>query len=285
MLRTSQIPETLSEIFVMVYIMKLNTQTYQELAEKYLKYQFTLYPMKFDVEQELQIAIMQSHQSNTDTMFSLRQIVALKNVNDIYCLSRSMFESAVNMGMLVTGKITDGAQRFLDFKYLEAYKILHHLRQVEPDFVNKVYKPDEVKIITEGRNSFVSKYGNISNWCDFNLVERTKLIDKTFPPTCSNNKFFEYLYCQVYRKGSGSAHRTSTGLERSTIWTKTMVANLNLIKPTPNMNHLVFASIHSLIVYLASIRFIGQILTGKKEETESFYHEETARIIAGKEKE
>ena len=263
--------------------MKLNIQTYQELAEKYLKYQFALYPMKFDAVPELQIAMMQSHQSNTDTMFSLRQVVALKNVNDIYCLSRSMFESVVNMGVLVTGKIKDGAKRFLDFQYLEAYKILDHLRQVEPDFVNKVYKSDEVKVITEGRNSFVSKYGNISNWCGLNLIERIKLIDKNFSPTCSNKFFFEYLYCQVYRKGSGATHRTSTGLRRSTVWTKTLVGNLNLIEPIPNMNHLVFASILSLIVYLASIRFIGQIIGNKKEETESFYHEETARIIAGKE--
>lgn len=262
--------------------MELNIQTYQELADKYLKYQFALYPMKFDGEPQLQIAIMQSHQSNTDTMFSLRQIVVLKNVNDVYCLSRSMFESVVNMGVLVTGKIKDGVQRFLDFQYLEAYKILRHLRQVEPNFVNKVYKPDEIKVITEGRNSFVSKYGNISNWCNLNLIEIIKLIDKNFPPTCSNNKFFEYLYCQVYRKGSGATHRTSTGLGRSTVWTKTMVANLNLIEPTPNMDHLVFACIHSLIVYLASIRFIGQILASKKEETESFYHAESSRIIAGK---
>ena len=114
-------------------------------------------------------------------MFSLRQIVALKNVNDVYCLSRSMFESVVNMGMLVAGKIKVGTARFLDFQYLEAYKILHHSRQVEPDFVNKVYKPYEGKVTTEGRNSFISKYENISNWCDLNLIERIKLIDKTFP--------------------------------------------------------------------------------------------------------
>jgi len=86
--------------------------------------------MKFNVEPELQIAITQLHQSNTDTLFSLRQIVRLKNVNDVYCLSRSMFESVVNMGVLVTGKIEDGAQRFLDFQYVEAYKILDHLRQI-----------------------------------------------------------------------------------------------------------------------------------------------------------
>ena len=263
--------------------MELNIQTYQELAERYLKYQFALYPMRFDAKPELQIAIMQLHQSNTDTIFSIRQIVALKNVTDVYCLSRSMFESVVNIGVLVTGKIKDAAQRFLDFQYLEAYKILHHLRQIEPDFVNKVYKPDKVKIITKKRNSFVSKYGNIDNWCDLNLIERIKLIDKNFPPTCSNNKFFEYLYCQVYRKGSGATHRTSTGLGRSTVWTKTMVDNLSFIEPTPNMDHLVFASIHSLIVYLASIRFIGQIIVGKKEETESFYQTETACIIAKKE--
>jgi len=263
--------------------MELNIQTFYKLAERYLKYQFALYPIKFNVEPELQIAIMQLHQSNTDTLFSLRQIVRLKNVNDVYCLSRSIFESVVNMGVLVTGKIEDGAQRFLDFQYVEAYKILDHLRQIVPDFVNKVYKPDEIKIITEGRNSFVSKYGNINNWCGLNLIERIRLIDKNFPPTCSSSRFFEYLYCQVYRKGSGATHRTSTGLGRSTVWTKTMVANSTFVVPTPNVNHLIFASIHSLVVYLASIRFLGQIIENKKDEIESFYQRETSRIIAGKE--
>jgi len=261
--------------------MELNIQTYQELAEKHLKYQFALYPMKFNSTLELQMAIMQSHQSNTDTMFSLRRIVALKSVNDVYCLSRSMFESVVNMGVLITDKIKDGAKRFLGFQHVEAYRILDHLKQVEPEFVNKVHDPEEVKVIIARRNAFVSEYGNVSDWCGLNLIERVRLIDESFPPTCSSAKFFEYLYCQVYRKGSGATHRTSTGLGRSTVWTKSMVGNFSFIEPTPNMNHLVFASIHSLIAYLASIRFIGQILEGG--ETESYYLKETARIIAGKE--
>jgi len=262
--------------------MDLNLQTFQELTERYLKYQFTLYPMEFNSPPELQLVMMQLHQSNTDTMFSIRQIVTIKNVNDVYCLARSMFEAVVNMGVLATGKIKNGAQRFIDFQYVEAYKIFIHLKQIVPDFVNKVYKPDEIKIIRERRNSFVTKYGNISNWCGLNLLERVRLIDESFPPTCSNKKFFEYLYCQVYRKGSGAIHRTSTGLGRSTIWKRIIVKNVNLIEPIPNINHLVFASIHSLLVYLGSIRFIGCIIKNKKKETESFYQTETARIIAGK---
>lgn len=138
-----------------------------------------------------------------------------------------------------------------------------------------------MKLIVEGRNAFVSEYGNANSWCGLNLIERIKLIDESFQPTCSNKKFFEYLYCQVYRKGSGAIHRTSAGLERSTVWTKSMGGNLVFIEPTANIDHLVFASIHSLVVYLASIRFIGQILKGSK--TESYYQKETARIIAGKE--
>lgn len=262
--------------------MELNIKTYQDLVKKYLRYQFSLYPMKFNVEPELQMVLMQSHQSNTDTMFSLKQIVNLKNVNDVYCLSRSMFESTINMGVLITGEIAEGTKRFKYFQYLEAYKILNHIKQVEPDFVNKIYKPDDIDVIVEGRNYFVSKYGNISNWCNLNLIERIKLIDNYFPPTCSSNKFFEYLYCQVYRKASGATHRTSAGLGRSTDWTKTKVDKLNFIEPTPNLNHLIFSSIHSLIVYLASIRFIGQIMMVNKEEIESFYNKETTRIIAGK---
>lgn len=259
--------------------MELDIKTYQKLAERYLKYQFLLYPITSESEAKLQTAIMQFHKSNTDTMFSLRQIIILNNVNDVYCLSRSMFESVVNMGVLCTDKIESGSQRYLDFQYLEAYKILQHLRQIVPDFTNKVYKPDDIKIITEGRNSFVLKYGNIRNWCNLNMIERIKLIDKNFSSTCSNKKFFEYLYCQVYMKGSGATHRTSVGLGRSTIWEKTRVANLNFIEPKPNMNQLVFASIHSLIVYLASIRFVGQLIGNKKNEIESFYQEETTKII------
>jgi len=94
-------------------------------------------------------------------------------------------------------KINGGVQRFLDFQYLEAYKILDHVRQVEPDFVNKVYKPDEVKVIKEGRNAFVSKYGNISNWCGLGLIERVILIDKTFPQTCSS-KVFSSIFIAKY---------------------------------------------------------------------------------------
>ncbi len=264
--------------------MKLNIQTYHKLAGKYLKYQFSLYPMRFTISHELQIAIMQLHQSNTDTMFSLRQVISLKNVNDIYCLLRSMFESVVNIGILVSAKLADGARRFLDFQYLEVYKIYDHLKQLEPDFVNKVYSSQAIKLIADRRNSFISQYGNINNWCNMNLIERIRLIDKEFPETCSNKKFYEYLYCQVYRKGSGAVHRSSTGLGRSTVWTKTIFRNMNFIEPSPNIDHLVFASIHSLIVYLSSIRFVGQILEGKREEIESFYQKETAHIIAGKEK-
>lgn len=112
--------------------MELDIQAYEQLAEKYLRYQFALYPMSFNAELDVQMATMQSHQANTDTMFSLRRIVALKNVNDVYCLSRSMFESVVNIGVLVTRKIKDGAKRFLGFQYVEAYRILDHLKQIEP---------------------------------------------------------------------------------------------------------------------------------------------------------
>ena len=75
-----------------------------------------------------------------------------------------MFESVVNMGVLVTGKIKDGAKRFLGFQYVEAYKILNHLKQVEPEFASKVYDPKEVKMIIAGRKVFVSEYGNVGDW-------------------------------------------------------------------------------------------------------------------------
>jgi hypothetical protein len=261
--------------------MELNLQTYQELAKEYLQYQLAFYPIQLDCSLELQMAMMQSHQSNTDTMLSLRKIAMLKNVNDIYCLSRSMFESTINMGLLITGKINEGAKRFLEFQYVEAYKIYDHLNQVEPDLTSKVYESEEIEVIIARRKAFVSKYGNIGDWCGLNLVERVRLVDNNFPSTCSNLKFYEYLYCQVYRKGSGAIHRTSLGLGRSMIWRSSGVRNMEFVEPSPSQKHLVFACIHSLITYLSSIRFLGYAL--KDDTIESYYQKETSRIIAGKE--
>jgi len=259
--------------------MKYTIQKYQEFAEKYLTYNSTLYPMKIDADIKLQKVIFELHKSNTDAMNSIKQLVLLKKVNDIYCLSRSMFESVVNMGLLVSGKIDGGAERFEDFQYVEDYKIYNKLRPIFPAFAYMLYKQDSVKKITEQNDKFKNKYKNYKNWCGLDIYNRTKLIDNTFPSTCSNSKFFEWLYYYFYSLSSSATHRSSNALKRSTVWLKSDDSNKysNLVYPTSNMPNLVLASFFSLIFYLASIRFIGHILD--RTEAESYYQKETTRII------
>jgi hypothetical protein len=264
--------------------MEYNLDTFLKLSEKYLKYQFMLYPISLkDVDLKLQHSMMQSHQSNTDTIFSIRKIIEIKKVNDVFCLSRALFESIVNMGLIISGKIENAADRFFEYQYVEAYKIFQHLKRIEPDFVDKVYKSDTITIITKGRNNFVLKYGNLNNWCDLNMIERVYLIDKTFPPTCSFDKIYEYLYCQVYRKGSNAIHRTFTGLGRANIIRIIELNGNNYISPMANIDHLELACIHSLAVYLSSIRFLGYLIFDKRIDIETYYQQEIARIFEGKE--
>jgi len=256
-----------------------NIKWYQELAGKYLTYNSTLYPMTINADIKLQKVMFELHQSNTDTMNSIKQLVSLKKVNDIYCLSRSMFESVVNMGALVSGKIYGGAERFEDFQYVEDYKTYNKLRTVFPTFTDMVYKQDIVKKITEQNDKFLKKYKKDNNWCGLNMCERTKLIDGSFPPTCSNSKFFEWLYYFFYKLSSSATHRSSTTLKRSIAWLKSDDSNKNSnsVYPTSNVPNLVLAGFHSLIFYLASIRFISYILN--RTEIESYYQKETTRII------
>lgn len=49
------------------------------------------------------------------------------------------------------------------------------------------------------------------------MIGRVHVIDKAFPAICSFDKIYEFLYCQVYRKGSNAIHRTYTGLGRANI--------------------------------------------------------------------
>ncbi|MDD2353482.1 MAG: DUF5677 domain-containing protein [Atribacterota bacterium] len=264
--------------------MKYNLDTFLKLSDKYLKYSFMLYPISLkDVNLKLQHSMMQSHQSNTDTIFSIRKIIEIKKVNDVFCLSRSLFESIVNMGIIMSGKIENAEDRFYEYQYVEAYRTFQHLKRIEPDFVNKVYKHDTVNIITKGRNNFVLKYGNLNNWCGLNMIERVNLIDKVFPPTCSFDKIYEYLYCQVYRKGSNAIHRTFTGLGRANIIRIIELNGSNYISPMADIGNLELSCIHSLAVYLSSIRFLGYLLVGKKNSIETYYQEEIARIFEGKE--
>ena len=267
--------------------MDFNKKTFNELVRKYLELNSSFFPFTFGFNPNLQARLIECHHANTETFVSISQIFRLKHISDLFLLSRAMFESVINMGVLLSTKVPNGVDRFECFKYVEAYKTMVHLKEVEiiPGFVEKIYKPDDVKKITEGRDAFVSKYGAVSNWSGMNMIQRVNLVDSYFPPTWSNSKFAEYLYCQIYRKGSSAAHKTSISFDR-TILIKTSTKGKNK-KWTrqPIQKALIFAGFHSIINYLLSLRFFGRIVEGREDEVEAYYQNEINRIIGFDEQE
>jgi hypothetical protein len=54
----------------------------------------------------------------------------------------------------------------------------------------------------------------LSTWTGHSLEEKVKLLDENFPPTYNEKHFYEYLYCQVFRKGSSATHSSYAGLSK-----------------------------------------------------------------------
>jgi hypothetical protein len=195
---------------------------------------------------------------------------------DIDTLSRSMFESVITMGLLAKRLINDDTERYYNFQFIEHYKKHIHLEKLGLSHLSGI-SSSEYKLVTKKRNEYFAKWGkNTPTWTGNNLLENVKLIDRSYTSTCNENRFYEYMYCQVYRHGSQTVHSSYAGIahllsneEDSDTW-------------KPDIAHLIFSSFHSILVFSSSIRFMGHFL--QKTEAEEFYNKIADDIISGYEK-
>ncbi len=130
------------------------------------------------------------------------------------------------------------------------------------------------------RDEYINKFGkNLSSWTGRSLEENVKLTDRNFPPTCNENRFYEYLYCQVYRKGSQSAHASYAGLSKGVDIEEMKLPGAFIAhRFKSNEPHLIFSCFHSIIVFLSSVRFLGSLT--KNKQTESYFDKITKYIIS-----
>ena len=200
-------------------------------------------------------------------------------VADIYALSRAMFESIVSMGLLVASAIPDDLERYEAYQLVEAYKSHFHLEKLGLGSLSGV-PSSEIPTLKQNRDQYLKTYGkNVATWTGKSLEQNVRLLDGTCPPTCNEEHFYEYLYCQVYRKGSPSAHSSFAGLAKGVQIQRvdipgSFVANRFEV----NEPHLIFSCFHSLLVFLSSVRFMGQAL--RKPETEQYFHKLSRYVIA-----
>lgn len=257
---------------------KFSKSNFFTLAKKILDFQLeTLYPIEI-VDDPIRLnLVFLNHDRNFSTFLTIRYLANHGRVADIYTLTRSMFESVISMGLLSKCLIEDDIDRYQDFQFIEADKTYNHLKKLGLEKLSGI-SHSEVEFVNRKHEEYIKKWSNNSqSWTGKNLLQNVKIIDENYPPTCNEKCFYEYLYCQVYRKGSQATHSTFAGISKSVkIEEILMPGYVKAQRFKVNEEHLIFSCFHSLLVFLSSIRFLGYLL-GKKE-AEDYFHK-TARYI------
>lgn len=190
-----------------------------------------------------------------------------------------MFESIITMGLLSKHLIVNGIERYQDFEYIEIYKTHNNLKKLGLEHLSGVPSSD-IEFLCKKREEYIKKWGkNTSSWSGNSLEQNVKLVDENYAPACNENHFYEYLYCQVYRKGSQSAHSSFAGLSKGVNIERFSIPGLITAQRfKANESHLIFSCFHSLLIFLSSVRFLGYLLD--KGETENYFHKMAKHVIS-----
>ncbi len=209
-----------------------------------------------------------NHYRNASTFETIRYIADRERVADIYTLSRGMLDSVITMGLLSRkGLIKDDIDRYQHFQFVEAMKRHDHLTAL--GFQEHSGIPaSTVKSLNDKRDEYIGKWGkNSESWTGKSILENARLVDKKVVATLGTRHFYEYLYCQVYRTGSWLIHSSLAGLGNVFEAEKVQTGGINdgiMFKTDPA--HLTISFLYSILVFLSSIRFIGNVLGEKKAE-------------------
>jgi hypothetical protein len=223
--------------------------------------------------------IFLNHDRNFSTFLTVQYLVKHGRVADIYALSRSMFEGIVSMGLLAKSIIPSDLDRYQSYQFVEIQKTYSHLQRLGLARVSG-FSPSDVSLLKARQAEYMKKYGDsVSTWTGKSLEQNVRLIDSSYPPTCNEKHFYEYLYCQVYRRGSPSTHSSFVGLSQGVdIERVTLPGAFEASRFKVNEPNLIFSCFHSLLVFLSSVRFMGYIL--QREDTEQYFHKVAQYVIA-----
>ena len=253
--------------------------TFLKISQEALDFQLkTLYPVKTKKDPLRVNLLFLNHDRNLSTFLTVRYLVEHGRVADIDCLSRSMFESTIAMGLIAKSLIADDLVRYQTFQYIEIHKTYNHLKRLGLERLSGIV-PDEIASLTQQYNDYLKRWGrNTSTWSGQSLEQNVRLVDSSYPPTCNEQHFYEYLYCQVYRKGSQSVHSSYGGLSIGVNTMAYKIGDSTFQWFKPDKDHLIFSSYHSLLVFLSSVRFLGHFI--QKKETEDYFHRISRFIIS-----
>jgi len=259
---------------------KFSKANFLRLSKEVLNFQLkNIYPLQVRDDPERTNIVFLNHDRNFSTFLTIQYLFEHGRIADIYTLSRSMFESIISMGLLSKKVIKNDLSRYKDYQFTEIYKTYSHLQKLGLEATSGLANKD-VDYVRNKKEEYIRKFGrNLATWTGKSLEENVKSVDRHYSSSCNENRFYEYLYCQVYRKGSQSAHGSFAGLSKGVDIEKIKLSgNLLAQRFKPNEPHLIFSCFHSIIVFVSSVRFLGTLLNNK--EIESYFHKITRYIIS-----
>lgn len=259
---------------------KFTKSNFIKLSNDVLNFQLkSLYPLHIKNDSRRTNLVFLNHDHNFSTFLTIKYLVEHGRVVDIYTLSRSMFESVISMGLLAKKIISNDLERYQNYQFTEIYKTYSHLKKLGLEATYGLSKKN-LNYATKKKENYINKFGrNLSTWTSKNLEENVKLIDKNYPASCNEEHFYEYLYCQVYRKGSQTTHASFAGLSKGiSIEHLRLPGNYTAKRFKTNEPHLIFSCFHSIIVFMSSVRFLGYLLN--KKEIQEYYSKITRYIIS-----
>jgi len=257
---------------------KFTKLNFMKISQEVLDFQLkALYPVKVTKDPIRVNLVFLNHDRNFSTFLTIKYLVEHERVADIYAISRSMFESVISMGLLSKHLVNEDIERYQDFQYIEIYKTYNHLKQLGLERLSGV-SSSEVDFLYNRRNEYLKKWGrSTSTWTGKSLEQNVKLVDKAYAPTCDEKHFYEYLYCQVYRKGSPAVHSSFGGLAKGVDTEEVMINGIPLLRFKANEAHLIFSCFYSLLVFLSSVRFLGYLVDMK--ETKDYFQKIASYVI------
>lgn len=259
---------------------KFTKSNFGKVSQDALDFQLTsIYPVEVGKDDRRNLLVFLNHDRNFSTFLTIRHLVEHGRVADIYALSRAMFESVVSMGLLVASAIPDDLRRYETYQFVEEYKAYSHLEKIGLGYLSGV-APSQIAVLKQNRDQYIQNYGkNVATWTGNSLEQNVRLLDSSYPPTCNEPHFYEYLYCQVYRRGSPSAHSSFGGLAKGVRAQRVDNPGSFVVNQFEvNEPQLIFSSFHSFIVFLSSVRFMGQAIG--KPAAEEYFHKLSRYVIA-----
>ncbi|PKL91267.1 MAG: hypothetical protein CVV21_08625 [Candidatus Goldiibacteriota bacterium HGW-Goldbacteria-1] len=216
------------------------------------------------------------HELNLKSFETIQYLISTYKVSDIFALSRQIFETTINMGLLAKPIIPDDLEKFCEYDFFQINKGNTHIKEMKLDKYIKIEESrvseisEKVKQIKQKRNY----KNNPQSWTNTDLLSRTKLIDENYLNYIpeQNKHFYELLYCQLYRASSQVLHATPAGFLKMYEFNPELKKNSVTHYKLKLVDGIMMkAAEYTIISFLSSIRFFGIYLN--KTEAEEYFKE------------